>query len=251
MNEENFDNNGGEDFEQSQPPKPAGIEKLYPLDWRTTDVKLAKGRFVHTLERPTNELILERDAELETEIPIAKDGSYSLPDETASEEIDAKYYERLVKNTTGYEEREIPALHKAKAFQGLFQREIYVDESADIFDEEITVIEEIGGDDEPDFVIRHVLRQPDEKDLKRIRQTLNNGKLMPDKRGRQKFVSKSNLRKMLSFYAQYFVRLDGAKIDERAFSDDRRDEFIEVVSPLVRRKVVALLVGELSGKLSD
>ncbi len=245
MNEENF--------EQSEipNPQPQTADGLYPLDWNTTEVKLAKGRFTHILQRPTSELILERDALLETEIPIAKDGSYSLPDETASEDIDVKYYDRLANDSHGYGEREIPALHKAKAFQALFQREIYVDESADIFDEEIIVIEEIGSDNEPDFTIRHVLRAPDEKDLKRIRQAINNGRLMPDKRGRQKFVSHSNLRKMMSFYAQYFVRLDGAKIDERPFSDDRREEFIEAVSPLVRRRVVALLVAELSGKLSD
>lgn len=225
-------------------------EKLFPLDWQTTDVKLAKGRFTHTLSRPSTELMLEREDELEMEVPIAKDGSYSLPDSTEQEEIDAKYQREICVSTSGYG-AEPPTAHRAAAFQGLFQREIYLDPDCDPFGEEVTVIEEIGGGDEPDFVIRHVLRAAEETEVKRFRQKNNNGRLMPDKRGRQKFVQKSNLRSAMTFYQSLFSRMAGASVGGNAFSDDRRDQFIEAVNPLIQRKVVAVYVEALTGNLLD
>ena len=251
MNEENFENEGGANVEKPQLPKIQGIENLCPLDWKTMDVKLAKGRFVHTLERPSNDLLLEREDELELVVPIAKDGSYAMPDRIVQEEIDEKYALKLrVGETQGYKGT-IPQAHSAAAFQGLFQREIYVDPDCDIFGDEITVIEEVGTGDEPDFVIRHIVRAPEEKELKKVRQKLNNGKLHPDKRGRQKYVQKSNLRSMMSYYSTWFIRMEGAKIDERPFSTERRDEFLAEINALTQREVVKTIVQELIGNLLD
>lgn len=240
-----------EQHETPQTPQMKGDPSLYPLDWQTTDIKLAKGRFTHTVKRPTTEMILAREDELDTEIPIAKDGSYNLPDQTAVEESDAKVYDKIKTEATGYNDREIPILHKAKVFQGLYQREVYVDEDVDIFDDEIPVTEEIGDDDEPDFTLRHILRQPDEKELRKIRQSFRGGKMTPDKRGRQKFVEKSNLRKAMTYYSTYLNRLEGAKVGEQPFHTERKAEFIANVDPLIQRRVVKALVEKLTGSLLD
>jgi len=240
-----------EKYQKTQEPMNSEESKLYPLDWKTTDVKLAKGRFTHTVSRPLADLMIERENELNTETPIAKDGSYDLPDETAMEEVDAKYYEKIKINAEGYGDRDIPTLHKAKAFQSLFVREIYVDDDCDIFDEEIEVIEEVGSGDEADFTIGHILRQPEEKELRKIRQSFRGGKLAPDKRGRQKFVEKSNLRKAMMYYSTYIVRIKGASVGDEKFSPERRAEFIANVNPLIQRRVVKALVEKLTGSLLD
>lgn len=246
MNNDNFEVN-----KEEQPKQTPGIEKLYPLDWKTTEVRLAKGRFVHTLGRPSNELLLRRADELDIEIPIAKDGSYAIPDLTAQEEIDAKYAEEIrAGEPKGYNGR-IPKAHLAAAFQGLFQREIYVDPDCDIFGDEITVIEEIGNGDEPDFVIKHIVRAPDEKELKKVRQKLNSGRLYPDKRGRQKFVEKSNLRSMMSYYSAWLLRMEGVRIGNSPFSIEKRDEFVAETNALTQRRVVQVVVQELTGNLLD
>jgi hypothetical protein len=238
-----------ETFEQTPALTPSGA-KLFPLDWRTTEIKLAKGRFVHTISRPSNELMLEREDELDVEIPIAKDGSYGLPDATAQEEIDAKYYDRLNAQAEGYKGT-IPQAHKAAAFQGLFQREIYIDENCDIFGDEIVVIEEIGSGDEPDFVIHHILRGADESEIKKFRQRANNGRLSPDKRGRQKFVQKSNLRSAMAFYQSLFKRMTGAKIGEKPFDQWTKGEVFDYVNALIQRRVVQVYVEALTGNLLD
>lgn len=141
-------------------------KSLYPLDWKTTDVTFAKKRFTHTLRRPSVDMILDREQESETEIPIAKDGSYSLPDGTVQEEIDAKYYDLIKVSADGYGDREIPTRHKAQAFQGLYQSEIYVEEETGVFGDEIVVLQEIGGTEtNPKFSVKHILLNPDEKTL--------------------------------------------------------------------------------------
>lgn len=228
-----------------------GSEKLYPLDWKDTDIKFSKGRFVHTLLRPSNDTLLERDDELNKEIPIAKDGSYGLPDEIEQEDIDAKYYEQCKKDVTGYGEREVPTTHKAKAFQSLFEREIYVHEDCDIFDEEIIVVEEIGGGDDPDFVVHHIIQQPDEKTQRKIRQIFKSGRLAPDKRGRQKFVPQANLRKAMQYYATYFARIEKATVENQKFTPERRGEFLALINAYVQRGVIKAYIEFITGKLSD
>jgi hypothetical protein len=229
----------------SRPAQPG-----FKLDWQESEIQLAKGRYLHTLSRPIPEMILAREAELQPEIPIAKDGSFALPDVTAQEETDAKYYDRIVIRTEGYKS-EVPTAHKAAAFQGLFRREIYLDPECDIFGDEVTILEEIGGVDEPDFTIRHILRQPAESELKKFRQSSSGGRLLPDKRGRQKLVTSSSLRSAMRFYSLLLVKLEGANAGDSPFSADKRDEFIALVDPLIQRKVVSVLVDELVGGLLD
>lgn len=241
---------GGGEGEAFDAGKGACDPGLYKLDWQDAEIRLARGRFSHTLSRPPAEMMIAREDDLQPEIPIAKDGSFALPDTTAQEETDAKYYDRIVIKTEGYK-GDVPVAHKAAAFQGLFRREIYLDPECDIFGDEVTVLEEIGSGDEPDFTIRHVLRQPAEAELKKYRQSSSGGRLLPDKRGRQKLVTSSNLRTAMRYYSTWLVRIEGASAGGSAFSPEKRDEFIALVDPLVQRKVVGNLVDELTGGLLD
>lgn len=254
MNEEILEiEDGGAQTTPAVPATPPGLGrglKAYKLDWQDAEIRLSKGRFSHTLSRPSPEMIIAREDEIQAEIPIAKDGSFALPDATASEETDAKYYDLIAVKTEGYK-GVIPTAHKAAAFQGLFRREIYLDPECDIFGDEVVILEEIGGGEEPDFTIRHTLRQPTEAELKKCRQSNSGGRLMPDKRGRQKLVTSSNLRSAMRYYSTWFVRLDGVSVGGSGFSPDRRDDFIALVDPLIQRKVVNVLVDELTGGLLD
>lgn len=244
MNEEILEVNANtKPAENTAPPKSAGFK----LDWQESEIKLAKGRFSHTLSRPPAELVLEREKELQAEIPIAKDGSFALPDATANEEIDAKYYDLIAVKSDGYKGA-IPASHKAAAFQALYQREIYLDPECDIFGEELTVLEEIGSGDEPDFVIRHILRQPSEAELKKIRQASSGGRLLPDKRGRQKIVTTSNLRSAMKYYSILFLRIEDVNVPADVTTNE---QIIALVDPLIQRKVVNTVVEGLVGGLLD
>lgn len=227
---------------------PAG---LYELAWDQTVIDLGKGRKL-TLRRPTPAEILERDAELQTEIPIGKDGGYQLPDPTLNEAVDAKYFDLVKVGEEGYGYAgTIPEQHKAAAFNGLYKREIYVDESFDFAAAEIAVLEEIGSGIEPDYTIVHVMRPPTEAELKLYRRKSSGGEIKPGKRGRQIFKTASNLRAAMSFYAQWLTRIDGATVEGREYSDADRAVFIAHVDPLIQRQVVNAVVEAYTAQLSD
>lgn len=223
----------------------------YKLDWDQTVIDLGKGRKL-TLRRPTHAEILARESEMQSEIPIGKDGGYVLPDPTLNEAIDAKYFDLVKVGDEGYGYAgTIPEQHKAAAFTGLYSREIYVDEEFDLSQDQVPVLEEIGSGLEPDFTIVHVMRPPTEAELKIYRRKSSAGEIKPGKRGRQKFVTQSNLRTAMSFYAQWLVDIVGATVEGKAFSEAERAAFIAHVDPLIQRQVTNAVVEAFTAKLSD
>lgn len=225
---------------------------LYPLDWKTTEVRLGKGRFVHILRRPEPEQIFKRDADLQQEIPIGQDGSYSLPDPTANDTVDAALYDEIVVENKGFDNVELSAFHKSSAVQALWKREIYIDDDADPFDDEIAIVDEVGSGDLPDFTILHVMRQPKPSELDSYRRkAAANSQVKPGKRGRQILVTRSNLRSLSAFYDLWLVRIAGAAVEGRAWSEGERTAFLAAVDPLVKRKVVAELAEAIGSAARD
>lgn len=232
---------------------PAGSDTtgLFRLDWETSRIKLGGGKFTHEMRRPQLDELLERDRGLQTEIPIGRDGSYQMPDPTAAEDVDAELYDRLTVSTSGYAGA-VPTSHKAAAVRGLYNREFAIAEGSDIFGDEVSVTEEIGSGAEADFTIVHVLRQPTEEELRQYRRkTASAGEVKPGKRGKQIFVSRSNLKAAIAFYDQLMVAVRGAHIGGETFRDDLRQAFANAVDPLIKKDVVSLFVGELTQGLSD
>lgn len=221
----------------------------YPLDWKDQDIKLGEGR-VATLRRPTPAESMQRDADLHKEIPIGRDGSYALPDPTLNEEVDARYFDLVKLNVTGYE-GEMPEQHKATAFNGLYLREIYVDEDFKLTDETVPVLEEIGNGAEPDFTVLHNMRPPTESEIKLYRRKSASGELKPGKRGRQKFVTQSNLKTAMGFYSNWLLDIAGATVGGKTWTEEDRPAFIAHVDPLIQRQVVNAVVEAYTAKLSD
>lgn len=225
----------------------AGLD--YPLDWTKTNVAL-HGGCVAVVRRPTNDEILERESEMQVEVPMGKDGGFAIPDPTLNDEIDAKYFDLFKIEVTGFKGTMMEQ-HKAEALKGMLQREVYVDEDFELDHETVPVLEEIGNGVEPDFTVLHTMRPPTESELKLYRRKSANGEIKPGKRGRQKFVSRSNLKAAMSFYAQWLVEITGATIDGKGWTDEDRAVFIAHVNPLVQRQVVDAVVEAYTVKLSD
>lgn len=225
------------------------------LDWKEKQIALNKGRFVFFIGRPERALILERDAEIKNETPLNRDKSFATPDTSEQDKIDANYYEKVkVKEPTGYGEKGAPELHRANAFRLIYKRYIYIPEEVDLFGEEIEVHEAIGDGDEPDALAIHILRNPLERDLKKMHAAINNGKYEPDKkrgRGLQKYVQESYLKKAMTFYTNHLRRIENATIEDQFYSDDRKDLFLQTVDPLIQRRVVEVLVKALMDAAQD
>lgn len=228
---------------------------IYPLDWETTEIKLSKGRFSHVLRRPTAEQVYKREEELQQEIPIGRDGSYSLPDPNAGEAVDAALYDDIAVSAEGYDDLgsfEFAKLHKASAVQALYAREIDIEDGADPFGDEVAITEEIGAGAEPEYTLRHILRRPKASELESYRRkTAATSQVKPGKRGRQILVTRSALRSIAAFYDQWLVRIEGASVGGNAWSEDLRGEFLNAVDPLVKRRVVGALCSAIEAAQRD
>jgi hypothetical protein len=221
----------------------------YKLDWESIEIDFGKGRR-HTLRRPTAAEVLEREAALAVEIPIGRDGSYQLPDPTANEAADARLYDTICTASEGYL-GEVPEQHKSAAVNGLYSRDIYIDEEDDITGGDLRVAEEIGGGITPDVTIVHVLRQPTEGELKMYRRKTSAGELRPGRRGRQVFKSASDLRPAMTFYDQLLVRLEGATLGGTRTEELTAAEVAAAVDPLIKRSVTAAAVNAVTARLLD
>lgn len=222
------------------------VDGCFPLDWQDTEIQL--GKFHHLVRRPTADEIFERENRLSIEIEIARDGSYSLPDPSADEDANAWLYDKIALQSDGYAGA-VPSLHKSAVVQALYRHEFYVDDAASPFDDEITVVEEIEGDQI--IEVRHVFRQPSENEIRNYRRRMQSGSIRPGRRGKQVFVMKSTLRPAVEFYDLWLVRVTNVTIDGRAFSDDDRGEFLAMVDPLIKRSAVTAFANFILASLQD
>lgn len=220
----------------------SALTKPYKLDYETIDVVLKGGRFTHTLKRPTPVQLLERERMLQTEIVIDKDGGAELPDSSLTESANVALFDQCVVESKGYK-GVVPAAHKAAVITGMYQSYIELDEDSDIFGDEVTIRQEIGGDSEPEYVILHVLRQPTEDELRKYKASTGGGRILPGKRGKQVIKTHSNLRKASEFYDKLCVRVEGVTCES--------GPAVDAVDLLIKREVVGTFVKELTDNLLD
>lgn len=211
---------------------------MYRLDWETTDVVLGmepyrvgkkeyrpfpKGRFTHTLRRPTHDQIFEHDNALRIKAAAVSKLRSASRTEDPTTSANLRLYDEIVVSVSGYSLElgsfgrvRVPDDHKVAAVQKLYERVVYV--SNDLWaEDEIVVIEESGKYAERPFQIKHVLREPTESELKLYyRQT--------------RVARKSTLTCSMDLYESCLLRLEGAEGDPT------------LVDPIIQREVVSEMI---------
>lgn len=233
-------------------PLPEAVP-AFKLDWNDTEITLAKGKFKHFIKRPEPLMIVERDGKIPSEVPIAKDRSYALNAGSDEQDvIDAEYYDKVkAQDAEGYNGKIPPVAHRAAAFRAIYRRFVYIADHSSAFDDIVEIHEVFGDPENPIALIKHFIRQPEEKELTRIKNAINNTRIAPDKRNRQKFVTESSLKKAMAFYRAQLDRIENATVAGKSFAESDRNEFINVVDPLVQEMVVAVFVKEATSLLED
>jgi hypothetical protein len=212
------------------------------LDDTEHTVTFSDGRFKHFLARPSAEMILERDAKMKHEIPLDKFGSIIEDDGSEQDAIDAECYQKIkLREPEGYKSV-IPVIHQARAFRALYTRYFEVPEDADIFADLVPVHEIYGDLENPSNIVVHLLRQPDEKEFRKMLVAMNRRERKPDKRGREKIVVPSYLRKAMEFYRAHFDSIKNAMLNNESYNSEKRTEFIDNIDPLIQRMVVKTLI---------
>jgi hypothetical protein len=230
-------------------PESRETAKQYKLDWETSEIKLGKGKYSHTVKRPSYEQLLQRERALQTEIRIAKDGSITLPDDSSEISANAALYDQIKVSADGYpSDDNISAFHKSAVIKGLYQSVIEIDADSSVFDSAITIRQEIGGDEfAPEFTVLHFLRQPSESELRDFKLRTNQNQLVTGKRGQQTMRIKSTLKTSVDFYDKVFERIAGV---EYHYTSDM-SAALATIDALVKAQVISVVVNELTGALLD
>lgn len=224
----------------------------YNLNWRTFEVKFDGGRS-HIFNKPAPEKVVEWDESNISETSFTRDGKPKMSSDEAQEKTltaNSQFYDQFISEYKGYK-NEPTSFHKSKAVEKLYDHLIYLKDGQDIFDEEVTIIELIGDEDNPLAIIEHTFSQPEEKLLRKMNAAINNRKPEHEKRGRMKLVEVPWIRKAMAFYGQCLVRISGAVVGDQSFSPEIRQTFIQNIDPLIQKRIVSYFVGRLTGALQD
>ena len=203
---------------------------IYPLDWKTQKITLDE-KFIHTVSRPLNSLMIERDLKYDFELLFQKTTISLLENtEVLSEKVNAEGYDQIKVEVSGYENGKIPVSHKAAVFGSILNSEFYID---GISKNEIAVVEKLYG-----FSIKHILRLPDEKEIKKLRKIFNDIFVKLNARGQKVIVRRSKLSEAMRAYRKFCIRIEGASVNDETFNSQNREQFIDCVNALVQRAVI-------------
>lgn len=244
---------------------------LFPLDQTENEIKinLKPGADVpvyvtHYLRRPTLTELLDRDKGVVTEIETLSKSESIINANTDAANV--ALYNKIALAIAGYplpdgqpkEARrnltpelvhKIPASHKLTALRGLYATSCEVEESDALvygLDCDTVVIrQDIGWHDEPDYVLRHTLKMPSEKQrldyARKASQTryVGTGK-------KQKIRIVTDLRAAVELYDVLFASLEGASL-----SGGGRAELLNAIDPQFKQQVISALMGVFEESLSD
>jgi hypothetical protein len=252
---------------EAQPETPA----LYPFDLEFIAVSFnarpnaeTPKIVYHKLRKPTLQQLKDRELQIKNElVSISAREDEDRTDETVA---NANLWRKLIVAVKGYKDaadwRELSDLekdemkpgHKSRAINQMYMGSCVVeageDDEVSIGAEVWTIRQEIGAMREPDFVIRHLLREPNENEWVKFKGTAARMSYVRGaKRPRRKF--NTSLQSYCDLYDATLLSIDGATVGGRIFTPETRKAFLAQIDPIWKRKIVETFVDTLEGQSSD
>ncbi|HEX5081674.1 MAG TPA: hypothetical protein VFY40_06500 [Blastocatellia bacterium] len=217
----------------------------------------------HKLRKPTLQQLKDREAQSKTEL-------VSLNDREDEENADnwtatINLWERLIEGVKGYqggtdwreltaqEKAEMKPDHKYRAVVQMYAGSVmveYGDEDADvpIGAETWTIRHEIGAGKEPDFVVRHTLREPNEAE----REKFKSARRISYVRGKHTRTRiNTNLQAYCDLYDALVLSIEGATVGGAPLTTANRKAFLAQIDAPWKRKIVEVLMNAMGGQSSD
>lgn len=245
--------------------------KLYPLDLNVIVVSFnarpnaETPKIVwHKLKKPTLEQLNERESQIKSElVNISSSEDEDRTDETVA---NANLWRKLIVAVKGYrsaadwrelsdaEKDAMKPGHKSRAITQMYMGACLVESSEDdevsIGAETWVIRQEIGAGREPDFVVRHSLREPTQSEWEKFKGTAARmSYVRGSKRPRRKF--RTSLKSHCELYDSTMLSIDGATVGGKAFSPETCKAFLSQMDPIWKRKVIETLIDTLEGQSSD
>lgn len=245
--------------------------KLYPFDLEFIEVPFnarpnaEKPKTVwHKLRKPTLQQLKDRESQIKSELVSIS----SREDEDRSDDraANANLWRKLIVAVKGYrsatdwrelsdaEKDEMKPGHKARAIEQMYTAAFVVevgdDDEVCIGAETWVIRQEVGAGREPDFVIRHSLREPTASEWDKFKGTAQRTSyIRGSKRLRRKF--NASLQSYCEIYDAILLSVDGGTVGGHVFSAGARKAFLFHVDPIWKRKIIETLINTLEGQSSD
>jgi hypothetical protein len=218
----------------------------------------------HKLRKPTLQQLKDRESQVKNElITVSSREDEDRTDETVA---NANLWRKLIVTVKGYkgapdwrelsdaEKDGMKPGHKSRAIAQMYMGACLVeageDDDVSIGAETWTIRQEIGARREPDFIVRHSLREPSQGELEKFK---GSAARMSYVRGSKKPHRKfnTNLQSYCDLYDAILLSIDGATVDGKTFSPETRKAFLLQIDPIWKKKIIETLMDTLEGQSSD
>jgi hypothetical protein len=218
----------------------------------------------HRLRKPTLQELNEREDRTVYKLV----GASSREDEIISSEelANARLWDAIILKVRGYrdakdwrelteeEKAAMRAGHKITAIRTLYAGHCEVEGAEDgitIGADTWTIRHEIGlSRDNPDFVVKHILREPTEAERLKYNQTSTRTTVLKGAKRPQRQV-KTKLKPSADLYDALVEDIQGGTVNGDEFRSGNRKEFLAAVDPIWKSLVIVILMNTLEAQISD
>lgn len=218
----------------------------------------------HKLRKPTLQQLKERESQIKSE--LVSISSHEDEDRSDDTTANANLWRKLIVAVKGYrgaaewrdisdaEREEMKPGHKVRAIRQMYAGDCLIeaneDDEVSIGAETWVIRQDIGANREPDFVIRHSLREPTQPEWEKFKGTAQRSSYIRGaKRLRRKF--NTSLQSYCELYDAVLLSIEGATVDGKIFSPETRKAFLLQIDPIWKRKIIETFVDTLEGQSSD
>ncbi len=216
----------------------------------------------HRLRKPTLQELIERESQITYELIElnSREDEIKSDDETAN----ARLWDKIVLQVKGYrgfdewreitdeEKAQMKPGHKVTAIRALYAGSCSIEGDEDgvsIGADVWTIRQEIGAGNEPDFIVRHTLREPTEAERVKFKRSNSSTSYVKGAKKSQVRV-RTNLKAYCELYDALIENVTGATVTDEYWSQRSRD-FLSAIDPIWKRQVIQTLMSALEAQLSD
>src|SRR5262249_39260557 len=215
----------------------------------------------HRLRKPTLAELIEREGQIKYELVEvnAREEEIRTDDETAN----ARLWDKLILAVKGYrgaadwrelspeEKSALRPGHKVMTVRALYAGSCQIegdDDGVSIGADVWTVRQEIGAGAEPDFIVRHTLREPTEAERIKFKQSSSSTSYVKGAKKSQVRV-RTHLKSYVELYDALLKIVEGGSINGFVGAD--LELFRAAIDPMWKRQIIQCLMGALEAQLSD
>jgi hypothetical protein len=243
-------------------------DKLYPFDADFIEVAFnarpnSESPLIvyHKLRKPTLQELIEREGLISYEIVElnSREEELKADEDTAN----ARLWDKIILQVKGYRgaedwrdlsEEEKAAMrpgHKSTAIRAMYAANCEIEGDEDgvsISADTWTVRQEIGVGNEPDYVVRHTLREPTEAERAKYKRSASSTSYIKGAK-KARVMVRTNLRAYIELYDALIQVIEGGTFggDVGAYLE----LFKPAIDPIWKRLVIHTLMSTLEAQLSD